>query len=68
MAILLTDDAKHTNSFHWLRHYNRFVNLDFCSEHFISITHRILATLNTNKKFNSDSLYAFNAACITENI
>ena len=38
-----------------------FLNLDFCSEHFISIKHRILAIFNKNKKFNSDSLYAFNA-------
>jgi hypothetical protein len=59
MAILSTDDAKHSNSFHWLRHYNRFFKPGFCSEHFISIKHRILATFNTNKKFNSDSLYAF---------
>ena len=37
-----------------------FLNLAFCSEHFISIKHRILATFNINKKFISDSLYAFN--------
>jgi len=37
------------------------LNLAFCSEYFISIKHRILATFNINKKFNSDSLYAFNA-------
>jgi hypothetical protein len=36
-----------------------FLNLASCSEHFISIKHRILATFNTNKKNNSDSLYAF---------
>ena len=36
-----------------------FLNLVSCSEHFISIKHRILATFNINKKFNSDSLYAF---------
>jgi hypothetical protein len=36
-----------------------FLNLAFCSEHFISIKHWILATFNINKKFNSDSLYAF---------
>jgi hypothetical protein len=36
-----------------------FLNLTFCSEHFISINHRILATFNKNKKFNSDSLCAF---------
>jgi hypothetical protein len=37
-----------------------FLNLAFCSEHCISIKHRILATFNKTKKFNSDSLYAFN--------
>jgi len=37
-----------------------FLNLAFCSEHFISIKHRILTTFNINKKFISDSLYAFN--------
>jgi hypothetical protein len=31
-----------------------FLNLAFCSEHFISIKHRILATFNINKKFNSN--------------
>jgi hypothetical protein len=35
-----------------------FLNLASCSEHFISIKHRILATFN-KKKFNSYSLYAF---------
>jgi hypothetical protein len=34
-----------------------FLNLAFCSEHFISIKHQILATLK--KKFNSDSLCEF---------
>ena len=29
-----------------------FLNLSFCSEHFISIKHRILATFNINKKLN----------------
>jgi hypothetical protein len=37
-----------------------FANLDFCLEHFISIKYRILATFIINKKFNSDSLCAFN--------
>jgi hypothetical protein len=37
-----------------------FLNLASCSEHFISITHRILATLIEAKQFNFDSLYAFN--------
>ena len=36
-----------------------FLNLVSCSENFIRITHRILATVNMNKKFNYDSLYAF---------
>ena len=36
------------------------LNLASCSEHFIRIKHRILATFNINKKkINSDSLYAF---------
>ena len=37
------------------------LNLAFCSEHFISIKHRTLATFNINQKqkINSDSLYAF---------
>ena len=34
-----------------------FLNLAFCSEQFISIKHRILATFEI-KKINSDSLYA----------
>ena len=29
-----------------------FLNLASCSEHFISIKHRILATFNINKKIN----------------
>jgi hypothetical protein len=37
-----------------------FLNLAFCSEHFISIKHWILATFNINKQFNSDSLCTFN--------
>jgi hypothetical protein len=37
-----------------------FLNLTFCSEHFISIRHRILAICNINKKVNFDSMYAFN--------
>jgi hypothetical protein len=36
-----------------------FLNLASSSEHFINIKHRILATFNINKTFNSDSLYAF---------
>ena len=37
-----------------------FLNLASCSEHFISIKHRILATFNINKKNQSERLYAFN--------
>ena len=37
-----------------------FLNLASCSEHFISMKHRILATFSMNKKkINSDSLNAF---------
>ena len=36
-----------------------FLNLASCSEHFISIKHRIFATFYINNKINSDSLYAF---------
>jgi hypothetical protein len=40
----------------------------FCSERFISIKHRILATFNINKKIHSDSLYAFNdsSLCVSQ--
>jgi hypothetical protein len=37
-----------------------FLSLASCSEHFISIKHRILATFNINKKNQSERLYAFN--------
>jgi hypothetical protein len=37
-----------------------FLNLASCSEHFISIKHRILATFNINKKNQFERLYAFN--------
>jgi hypothetical protein len=36
-----------------------FLNLASCSEHFISIKHRILATFNINKKNQFEQLYAF---------
>ena len=36
-----------------------FLNLTSCSEHFISIKHRILATFNI-KKNQFERLYAFN--------
>jgi hypothetical protein len=45
-----------------------FVKLAFCSEHFISIKHRKLATFNINKKINSGSqLYACNVFSICHN-
>jgi hypothetical protein len=34
-----------------------FLNLASCSEHFISIKHRILATFNINKKIQSIFLH-----------
>jgi hypothetical protein len=37
-----------------------FLNLASCSEYFISIKHRILATFNINKNNQSEGLYAFN--------
>jgi hypothetical protein len=37
-----------------------FLNLASCSEHFISIKHRILATFNNKKKNQFEWLYAFN--------
>ena len=36
-----------------------FLNLASCSEHFISIKYRILATFNINKKNQFELLYAF---------
>ena len=43
-----------------------FFNLPFCSEHFISIKHRISATFNINKKNQFCSLYIFNTVCLAE--
>jgi hypothetical protein len=37
-----------------------FLNLVSCSEHFISIKYRILATFDINQKNQSERLYAFN--------
>jgi hypothetical protein len=37
-----------------------FLNPGSCSEHFISIKHRISATFNISKKNQSERLYAFN--------
>jgi hypothetical protein len=42
-----------------------FLNLASCSEHFISIKHRILATFNINKKNQSEWLYAFKLYIMT---
>jgi hypothetical protein len=36
-----------------------FLNLASCSEHFINIKHRILATFNINQKNQFERLYAF---------
>jgi hypothetical protein len=42
-----------------------FLNLTFCSEHFISIKHRILAAFNINKKKSIlTALYSFNVHII----
>ena len=57
MAISPTDNRILFNNYDIITY---FLNLAFCSEHFISIKHRILATFNINKKINSNSLYAFN--------
>ena len=43
-----------------------FLNLASCSEHFISIKHRILATFNINQKNQSERLYAFNRPMIEQ--
>ena len=52
-------NAKHSSYLHY-DIITDFLSLVFCSEHFISIKHRILATFNMKNKFNSDSLCAFN--------
>ena len=41
-----------------------FLNLASCSEHFISIKHRILSTFNINKKNQFERLYAFKFECL----
>ena len=56
MAILTTDIRILFTNYDII---TSFLNLASCSEHFISIKHRILATFNIKKKFNSDSVYAF---------
>jgi hypothetical protein len=47
MAILPTDIRIFFTNYDIIAY---FLNLSFCSEHFISIKHRILATFNINKK------------------
>jgi hypothetical protein len=42
-----------------------FLNLASCSEHFISIKHRISTTFNINKKKQSERLYAFNDVIVS---
>jgi len=56
MAILPTDIRIRFTNYDIITY---FLNLASCSEHFISIKHRILGTFNINTKFKSDSLYAF---------
>ena len=56
MAILPTDIRLLFTNYDIIAY---FLNLASCSEHFISIEHRILATFNIKKKINSDSLYTF---------
>jgi hypothetical protein len=60
MAIPPTDDASIQILLTNYDIITDFLNLAFCSENFISIKHRILATFNINKKLNFDSLCAFN--------
>ena len=67
MAISPTDIQILFTNYHIIMY---FLNLAFCSKHFISIKHPILATFNINKKINSDSLYALkktlpNRYCMT---
>jgi hypothetical protein len=47
MAILPTDNQILFTNYDIIAY---FLNLASCSEHFISIKHRILATFNINKK------------------
>jgi hypothetical protein len=51
MAILPTDNQILFTNYDIITY---FLNLASCSEHFISIKHRILATFNINKKNQSE--------------
>ena len=56
MAILPTDIQIFFTNYDIIAY---FLNLASCSEHFISIKHRILATFKINKKNQFERLYAF---------
>ena len=56
MAILSTDIRIPFTNYDIIAYV---LNLASCSEHFISIKHRILATFNIRKKNQSELLYAF---------
>jgi hypothetical protein len=56
MAILPTDIRILFTNYNILAY---FLNLSSCSEHFISIKHRIFTTFNINKKNQFERLYAF---------
>jgi hypothetical protein len=45
-----------------------FLNLASCSEHFISIKHRILTTFNINNKNQFERLYAFNIIVVYKEV
>ena len=45
-----------------------FLNLASCSEHFISIKHRILATFNKKKKINLSDCMPLTIHCISGDI
>ena len=53
MAILPTDIRIHFTNYDIIAY---FLNLASCSEHFISMKHRILATFNINKKQKFEQL------------
>jgi hypothetical protein len=53
MAILPTDIQILFTNYDIIKY---FLNLASCSEHFISIKHRILATFNINKKYKINLL------------
>ena len=57
MAISPTDSQILFTNYDIITH---LLNLAFCSEHFISIKHRILETFNINKEIQFWLRYAFN--------